>query len=197
MIGMQYTFSLPDDYDMGSLRARIAERGPSFDRTDGLHQKAFLISEKGTHGALENAYAPFYLWRYDDAMSEFLIGDQFRAVSQAFGRPEVKSWVPLYSASGKAKYELPTFATEQIIDIPPEIDWKSLRAQQYTLHRQWAEHPDHQSGFIGLDANSWTLIRFALWTRPQENLADNVEGFEVVYLAAPGLDPNYFAAAAC
>jgi len=197
MIGMQYTFSLPVDYDMVSLRARIAERGPLFDRMAGLHQKAFLISTKGTHGALGNRYAPFYFWRYAEAMSQFLIGDQFRAVSQAFGRPVVKSWVPLYFASGTAKYELPTFATEQIIDIPPEIDWEDLRAQQYKLHRQWAEHPENQSGFIGLDANSWTLVRFALWTRPQENLADDVEGFEVVHLAAPGLDPNYFAAAAC
>lgn len=197
MIAMQYTFHLSDDYDMNSLRARVADRGPLFDRMEGLYQKAFLISEKGIHGASGNRYAPFYFWRYADAMSKFLVGDQFRAVSQAFGRPEVKSWLPLYFASGKAKFEIPTFATEQIIEIPPEIDLENLRAQQYKLSRQWSEHPENQSSFIGFDAHSWKMVRFALWTRPQENLADHVEGFEVVHLAAPGLDPNYFAAAAC
>lgn len=187
MIGMQYTFSLPDDYDMAQLRARVAERGPMFDKTEGLHQKAFLIAEKGGHGATTNRYAPFYCWKNADALSDFLTGEKFRAVSDAFGRPEVTLWMPLFFGSGHAKFELPTFATAQVFEIAADTDWESARAEQNRIFREWAAQADNHSTFIGVDASSWKMMRFALWTRPQLALGSDVACFEVLHLAAPGL----------
>ncbi len=43
MIGMQYTFRLPDDHDMSSIRTRVAERSTLFDKMEGLYEKAFLL----------------------------------------------------------------------------------------------------------------------------------------------------------
>lgn len=192
MIGMQYTFPLSDDYDMRRLRSRVAERSSYFDRMEGLYQKAFLISEKGVYGASENRYAPFYLWRYADAMANFLVGDKFKAVSQAFGRPAVTTWLPLYFSTGRAGRDKPVFATREIIDIAPGTDLEQMRKHEYKLHRLWAEHPENQSGFIGLDSCSWKLVRFALWTRPQELLATGMEAFEVLHLSAPNLNPEFF-----
>lgn len=192
MIGMQYTFILPDDFDMGRLRAQVTERAELFDRMEGLYQKAFLISENDVHGASRNSYAPFCFWNYTEAMANFFVGDKFKMASDAFGRPAVTSWLPLYFSSGKAKLEKPVSATREIIDVAPGMDLEALRNQQYKLHRQWAEHPENQSGFIGLDVNSWKLVRFALWTRPQETLGNGVESFEVLHWSAPGLDPRYF-----
>lgn len=192
MIGMQYTFPLPDNYDMDSLRRQIAEWSPAFDEMDGLYQKAFLISKQGIHGALENSYAPYFFWSYAAAVTNFLVSDSFKAVSEFYGRPAVMSWLPLYFSSGKAQRAKPIFATKEIIDIAPDTNLQQVRGQQYKQHRQWAEHPENQSGFIGLDANTWKIVRLALWTQPQENLPEGVEGFEVVHLSAPALDPNYF-----
>jgi hypothetical protein len=191
MIGMQYTFPLPDDYDMDILRSRVAERGSLFDRMEGLHQKAFLTSSKGVYGASENRYAPFYQWNYSDAMTSFLVGDKFKGVSEAFGRPAVSIWLSLYHSTGRAVREKPVFATREIMDIMPGTDLEQMRKHEYKLHRIWAEHPENQSGFIGLDSCSWKPVRFALWTRPQERFAAGTEAFEVLHLSAPSLNPEY------
>lgn len=193
MIGMQYVFTLPDDYDMRTIRNRVAERGHLFDKLEGLFEKAFLISEMGMTGATENSYAPFYLWSHDEAISNFLASEKFRALSETFGRPTLRIWLPLYFSTGQAKLAKPAFATREIIDISPESDVKEMRRIEYRVHRQWAEHPANHSGFIGLDATSWQIVRFALWTGTPQSLPDGPQAFEVVHLSAPGIDPTYFA----
>lgn len=194
MYAMQYTFILPDDYDMSAVRTRVSERRHLFDKLEGLYEKAFLISEKGKVGASQNTYAPFYVWNYADAMSRFITGDKFKAVMQAFGRVPVQYWVPLYFSTGKANLAKPVFATKETIGIAPDTDLENLRKLEYKLHREWVEHPENQSSFIGFDPNSWELVRFALWTRPQERPADQVQTFEVLHLSAPSLDPKYVTA---
>jgi hypothetical protein len=191
MYAMQYTFPLPEDYDMGIIRAHVAERNRLFDKYEGLYEKAFLITEKGKAGASENSYAPFYIWNYAEVMSKFLVGEDFKVVTKAFDRPAVKSWLPLYFSTGKAQLAKPTFATKEIIKITPNTDLEKVRALEYKLQRQWVEHPDNQSGLIGLNPESWELVRFALWTKPQERLADGMQTFEVLHLSAPSLDPAY------
>jgi hypothetical protein len=194
MLAMQYTFALPDDYDMKSIRERVAQKSDYFDRLEGLYEKAFLMSEKGIAGACENTYAPFYfyIWNHTYAMNDFLVSDSFKAVADAFGRTSVKSWLPLYFSSGKAKFRNPVFATQEILDIPADANLNELRRLEYKLHRQWAEHPHNQSGFIGLNADTWQIVRFALWTAPQEDLSADTKAFEVVHLSAPGINPAYF-----
>jgi len=194
MIGMQYIFPLPDDHDMQTIRNRVAERGHLFDKLEGLFEKAFLISEKGIAGASKNSYAPFYLWNHDEAISNFLVSDKFKAVSEAFGRPSVKTWLLLYTSIGPAKLDKPTFATREIVDIPPESDLEQMRRIEYKVHRQWAEQPANNLGFIGFDAEAWKIVRFALWTGSPESVPAGTETFEVVHLSAPGLDPTYFTA---
>jgi Domain of unknown function (DUF4865) len=54
MIIKQYVVTLPADYDMGIIRKRVAEKGPSFDTFPGLGMKVFLIREKG-HCAAQRA----------------------------------------------------------------------------------------------------------------------------------------------
>ena len=59
MIGMQYKITLPSDYNMELIRARIRENGHKTDGFDDLLFKCYLIKEKGTNG-IENIYAPLY-----------------------------------------------------------------------------------------------------------------------------------------
>lgn len=47
MLAMQYSISLPADYEMKIIRDRVARRGPMYDTLEHLGFKAFLITEKG------------------------------------------------------------------------------------------------------------------------------------------------------
>jgi hypothetical protein len=73
MIAMQYSFVLPADYDMAIVRERIAVKGKLLDNLPGLIFKAYLHAERGAT-AMENTYAPFYLWQDEEAMHGFLNG---------------------------------------------------------------------------------------------------------------------------
>jgi hypothetical protein len=84
MLAMHYAIPLKDAGQVTAVRARAAERGPWFDGMAGLHVKLFLIDP------LEPCYATFYLWREADAALTFLEGSFFAALSETFGRPEVR-----------------------------------------------------------------------------------------------------------
>lgn len=192
MYGMEYRFTLPDDYNMDVVRARVVERSPFFDKLEGLYEKAFLISEKSTTSESQNCYAPFYVWNDAESMKNFLLGEKFGAVTEAFGRPAVRSWLPIAFASGRAKLQKPRFATREITRLSTEVNLAKLRISESKLHRQWIERPDNQSAFIGIDPTSWEIVRLALWRDLPENLDAGVEVLQVLHLSAPSLDPSFF-----
>ena len=50
MFAMNYTITVPADYDMRILRDRIARLGPQYDTLNHLVFKAFLITEARVDG---------------------------------------------------------------------------------------------------------------------------------------------------
>ena len=160
MLSMQYSFALPADYDMAIIDRRIAERGSSTDNFPKLAFKAYLSARRGEDGP-ENLYAPFYLWREPDGLSNFLCGAGFEALTQAFGWPSVKTWIvcraELSPAIGQAK-----FATREILALPPYAPLGELR-------RSAAEKAVQDVGrgalaaVAGFEPTSWTQVRFQLW----------------------------------
>lgn len=84
MLAMHYAIALKDAGQIAAVRARAVERGPLFDGMKGLGVKLFLIDP------VDPCYATFYLWRDPDAAQAFLEGPFFKALSEAFGRPEVR-----------------------------------------------------------------------------------------------------------
>ncbi|CAI0822300.1 Uncharacterised protein [Serratia quinivorans] len=93
MLAMQYSFTLPADYDMAIIQDRITRFGHLLDNAPQLLIKAYLYAQKGEYGE-ENLYAPFYLWNSSTGMSDFLIGEGFQGLSRAFGWPQVRQWLP-------------------------------------------------------------------------------------------------------
>ena len=61
MIAMQYSFTLPADYDMAIVHRRIAEKGHLLDDFPQLHFKAYLSAQRDDESlaSRENLYAPF------------------------------------------------------------------------------------------------------------------------------------------
>lgn len=84
MLAMHYAIALASADQVAAVRARVVERGPLFDGMAGLKVKLFLID------AANPCYATFYLWRDASAALDFLEGPLFRALCDAFGRPEVR-----------------------------------------------------------------------------------------------------------
>jgi hypothetical protein len=81
---MHYAIPLEGADQVAAVRARAAERGPSFDGMAGLGFKLFLVDP------VDPCYATFYLWHETDAAYSFLDGPSFRALCETFGRPEVR-----------------------------------------------------------------------------------------------------------
>jgi hypothetical protein len=84
MLAMHYQIPLAGPDAVASVRARAIERGPLFDGMAGLAHKLFLVDP------IAPCYATFYLWRDPDAALGFLEGPFFGALSQSFGRPDVR-----------------------------------------------------------------------------------------------------------
>jgi hypothetical protein len=103
MLAMHYQFTLPADYDMRIIRGRIAARGQAFDAMPGLVYKQFLMADI-TAGAMENLYAPVYVWTSTEAAHSFLQGPLFSALSVALGRPPVTIGL-IHSLPGRREVE--------------------------------------------------------------------------------------------
>jgi hypothetical protein len=144
MIAMQYVFTLPADYNMGRIVDRVAAKGPSFDDFPGLVFKAFLISEAGRDGASVNRYAPFYVWQSSEALSGFLGSPGFAALVASFGRPQVRTWLPL-----KVAAPVGPIGTLDLVEeaVPEGADVAALIAE------------DRDDDVIGLDPAGWRLLR--------------------------------------
>jgi hypothetical protein len=114
MLAMHYAIALKGANQVAAIRARAAERGPLFDGMAGLAVKLFLVDP------VVPCYATFYLWREADAALGFLDGPFFAALSDTFGRPEVK--LLLTTAN-----DLPFAAGEALsLRVAPSDDASSL-----------------------------------------------------------------------
>lgn len=186
MIAKQYSFTLPADYDMGIVRRRVADRGGVFDSVAHLAFKAFLISERGVYGSHENAYAPFYVWRSEQGMLDFLLGPMFRGVSNDFGWPAVRTWTPLALTVG-ANVRAATHASRELVPIAAYGDLADLRALEQSLHADIVDKPTVVARVVAIDPTTWTLVRFVLWRESPADTtpAAGTQWYEVLHVSAP------------
>ena len=164
MQAMQYTITLPADYDMSVIRERVRTRGPRTDGFPGLAFKAYLVRERGVDGSPVNAYAPFYLWNDTEGMNRFLWGGGgFGGLVADFGRPAVRSWTGVHEAPGPARRQPPRFATRRLETVPDGAD----PAEAVTRARDDAERTARLPGvhrtLVALDPDRWELVRTTLW----------------------------------
>jgi hypothetical protein len=183
MLMLQYSFALPADYDMRTVRARVAARSDRFDALPGLGWKAFLVREAGVAGADDNRYAPLYLWPDAAAGADFLLGPLFAGVCDAFG------W---------ARVEHGLLTRHQLLDETRTPRWCSIERRAVhggvdpeTVLAEWARPAGEglHSVWIGLDPSRWLFTRYQLWadaTAPTLPAADATL-FEVAHFSQPAL----------
>ena len=186
MLAMQYSISLSADYDMESIRDRVARRGPTYDTLEHLGCKAFLITEKGKDGNRENSYAPFYVWQAPQGMLDFLCGDKFKGLTESFGWPVVKVWTVIAVGAGNSS-QWPTYATRELVHLAPHSDLSALRSAELAAQQETLHSPHVHARVVALDPSTWTLVRFTLWDMPVDlaHPSSIVLSYQVLHLSAP------------
>jgi len=163
MIAMQYSFTLPADYDMSIVDRRIRDKGPLLDGFPQLVFKAYLAARKegGKVSSAENLYAPFYLWDEPEGLDTFLTGAGFAALTRDFGWPAVQTWV-VWHAERAPDLAAAKFASREVEPIPPYSDLAALRARAVSEARDDARR-GALAAIAAFDPTGWTLLRFRLW----------------------------------
>jgi hypothetical protein len=177
MLSMQYSFTLPADYDMAIVRRRIADFGHLLDACPQLIVKAYLYAQRGERSA-ENRYAPFYLWNSGAGMSDFLAGEGFKGLSQAFGWPRVEHGLPWLTYFDRPHLSAAAWATQQTQAITPYSDLLRLR-------RQLRAAPGALASIVACNPADWRLTRLDMWREPPGEQMNNAQVFRIGHLATP------------
>jgi hypothetical protein len=183
MIAMQYSFTLPTDYDMAIVRRRIAEKGPLLDHLDGLRLKAYLHAGRGQHSA-ENLYAPFYVWRDGEAMQRFLGGPGFAALTQAFGWPAIHCW-QVWDAYLPPQARQARYASREIRPIAPYTALDALRHEEHDAMQRDLER-GALAAVTAFEPTTWTRVSLRLFDEtPPAAMADQRQWYEVGHVSQP------------
>ncbi|MFI6369797.1 DUF4865 family protein [Streptomyces sp. NPDC050546] len=182
MHAMQYELTLPADYDMGVIRARVARVGRLLDDWDGLGLKAYLVRERGLRGSPVNQYAPCYLWNTVEGMNSFLWGGGFQRFGDDFGRPSVRQWTGLaYEEGGGSRAR---FAVRNRQRVPDGGLLADVVADAVGETRRLAAEDGVLLAAAAVDTSRWELVHFSLWEHDTPEADGDV--FEVLHLSAPG-----------
>ncbi|RFB81173.1 DUF4865 family protein [Methylovirgula sp. 4M-Z18] len=185
MIAMQYSFTLPADYDMAIIDRRIRDKGPLLDGFPHLRFKAYLAARKHDDGlrSAENLYAPFYLWDAPEGLNNFLTGPGFATVSRDFGWPSVRTWMvwhaELAPSIGSAR-----FASRTVETIAPYSDLGQYRSDAIA-DAQAAARDGALASVTAFNPTDWTLVHFGLWDRVPEVRREQTQLYAVGHVSLP------------
>ncbi|MCB2130052.1 MAG: DUF4865 family protein [Rhodobacteraceae bacterium] len=163
MIAMQYSYTLPADYDMTVIDRRIREKGPLLDRFPRLRFKAYLSARKQDDGfsSTENLYAPFYLWDEPEGIESFLTSPGFAALTRDFGWPSVQVW-QVWQTQLTSDLSAARFATRRIRSIAP---YSSLVEERENAAAK--AETNMKAGALAtvcaFDPAAWRRMEFSLW----------------------------------
>jgi hypothetical protein len=192
----QYEITLPADYDMRTIRRRVADGGHVLDDRAGLGLKAYVIRERGVDGSPVNQYAPFYLWNDVGAMAHFLVGGGgFQNIVRDFGRPAAHHWTGIACHAGPARTTSPTAASRLLTLIPADADPDGTGSgltewieRESAAARALADRDGVHTVALAFDPHHWRSMRFVLWEDAVAPDEAATERYRVLHLSAPGLD---------
>jgi hypothetical protein len=179
MLAMQYTISLPENYDLDLIHQRVAARSRLFESLPGLAHKSYLLD------AEDKIYAPFYLWSDVEAAQQFLFDDLFKGVIESFSRPRVRTWFTLAKDYGN-RLLVPRFAMKELDVIAPEDNLEETIRREREEQASLLSSPGLYLRCLAFDPDRWELMRYSLWQDRASALtpsADSVEYFEALHVS--------------
>lgn len=183
MHATQYELTLPADYDMGIVRARVSRVGHLLDGWEGLGFKAYLMRERGVHGSPVNQYAPFYLWNTVEGMNSFLWGGAFQGLVDDFGRPVVQHWTGLAYEEGAAAGAPARVAVRRRQAVPEGREVSGVMKDAAAEAGRLAGLDGAVCASAAVDPRHWEVVHFSLWDHDAPRAAGEV--FQVLHVSAP------------
>lgn len=185
MIAMQYSITLPADYDMDIIRRRIADKGHLLDNSPGLAFKAYLYAARDDNELpdTDNLYAPFYVWRHSESMNDFLSGPGFTGLTHDFGRPSVRIWLPLQTDMAN-DLSATRYVTRQITTLPQHA---TLNANRQSDNATQAGLTNGALALVtAFDPTHWAHVRFQLWPNlPAQDVLHDAQLYRVGHVSQP------------
>ncbi|RBP85133.1 DUF4865 family protein [Marinomonas rhizomae] len=168
MIVMQYSFTLPANYDMETIRNRITENGHKLNGFPQLIFKGYLYSIRNDNeldSPKENQYAPFYLWENDEGMISFLANQGYHQLEQDFGRPKICYGIPI-TYSKKASLKTAKYLKKEIIPISRDSKIADIIEQEKSSDIHTLTGTDNKlvASISSLNPEQWLLTRWTFWT---------------------------------
>ncbi|MEV5611254.1 DUF4865 family protein [Streptomyces sp. NPDC052225] len=186
MQAMQYEITLPADYDMAVIRARVATKGHMLDDFPGLGVKAYLMRERGVDGSPVNQYAPFYLWHTPQGMNSFLWGAGFQGIVADFGRPVVQHWTGVAYEEGVAGAGPARAAVRRRTPIAAGTHLPDLVAESVRETAQLATRDGLLYAAAAVDPRTWELLSFSVWDHAEPKEPGDL--YQVLHLSQPERD---------
>lgn len=183
MMAIQYSLTLPADYDMAIIDRRIRDKGPLLDGYPNLLFKAYLRATKDDLGSRDNLYAPFYVWDRAEGASSFLCGPGFQAIIRDFGRPSVSTWI-VWNASIGPDVKEAKFATREILPIGPHEMLDGIQISGGNVVQNKFDGPAAVASIIGFEPTTWSRVHCKLWSAPPAiDPAAGTQVYRVGYVA--------------
>ncbi|HEY0236617.1 MAG TPA: DUF4865 family protein [Afipia sp.] len=182
MIIAHYTHRLAANHDVASIRTRAHERGAIWDKVPDLYFKAFLLRETGRFGAIANSFSSLYLWKHDQAFTDWLLRGGYKIVTDSFGRADIETFFALDAFKGKAGEA--RFLYRQDVAIPPDTDLTKAFAGEIEQARARAAQPGIVASIAGLDPRNWTFVRVRL-SEHEPGDGEHGVGYQIAHLSRP------------
>jgi hypothetical protein len=189
MIAMQYSFTLPADYDMAIIDRRIRDKGPMLDNFPDLKFKAYLSARRGRNGSRENLYAPFYVWENGVGLTNFLCGDGFQAVTQSFGWPKVATWI-VWNARISGDVPQARYATCELLATAPYSPLAGIRQEESEAVMDDVARGGALASVSAFEPTYWTRVRFRLWRDMPRATGGTTQSYDVGHVSLPKRQPE-------
>lgn len=162
MLAMQYSISLPTDYDMRSIRDPVAKRGPTYDMLGHLGFKAFLITEKGERWKSGEQLCAILHLAGATRHARFLVWRQVQRAYRVCWPASRKVWAIIDVGAGNSS-QRPTYATHELVHLAPRSILYALRSAELAAQRETLQLPLVHARAVAFDPSTWTLVRLTLW----------------------------------
>jgi hypothetical protein len=176
MLAMQYSVRLPQDFDDTQIHEHVRARSRLFDGCPGLRHKFYLYDPE------ERVYAPFYIWENAQFAQDFLLNSLFNGVTQAFGRPRVRSWQVVAFDYGPAK-EKPSYLCSAVDKVPAVRPVGELMEAEKKYHHGLLKTPGLYAHMVLLDPDRWEKGLYSIWQAREQSVrvkADCVNDYDVL-----------------
>lgn len=153
MQAMQYTITLPNDYDMNIIKERVRLNGFKTDKFPHLLIKAYLIKEH-IDNRISNTYAPLYIWRDSKGMNEFLFNGYYDNVLKSFGWQSINIGIP-YSVELSDKIKNSNYVVEEYQELTIRNGLSNIK-----IIEKFTKYTNNLGEIIIYNPEKWKFVKF-------------------------------------